>query len=54
MTRIMAAACVLAGTASLVSVGLGANDHQLKTMVALNSATMLGLVLSVRREERRA
>ena len=54
LTHLMAGACVLTGAASLVAVGLGAADDRLEIALALNSAAMLGLVLSVRWEERDA
>ena len=54
MARVMAAICVATGAASLVAVGLGADDDRLEIALALNSAAMLGLVLAVRKEERRA
>ena len=54
LSHFTAAACVLTGTASLIAVGLGASDDRLELALMLNSAAMLGLVLSVWREERRA
>ena len=54
MSRVMAVICVVTAAASLVALGLGADDDRLEIALALNSAAMLGLVLAVMKEERRA